>query len=56
MRYIIKQTLQLVVVVIFAHVMLIEFTDMNPAMLNEITKIILISLFIQPWVIYQFTH
>jgi len=55
-RLVIKETLLLVFMVILANVLLIEFTGIEQVLLNEATKILIISLCIQPWVIYQFTH
>ncbi len=56
MRLIIKETLLIAVMVIFANILLTELSDINSVFLSDIIKTILISLCIQPWVIYQFTH
>jgi len=56
MRRIIKETLLVLAMIIVANILLIEFGTIDQALLNEATKILLISLCIQPWVIYQFNN
>lgn len=56
MKLIIKETLLLLVVVLIANIALLELADIDTALLHDITKTLLISLCIQPWVIYQFNH
>ena len=56
MRRIIKEAFVVLAMIIIANILLIEFGEIDPVLVNEITKILLISLCIQPWVIYQFTN
>jgi len=56
MRYIIRETLLAFAMVIVANLLLASWTDIDPMLLNEMSKILLISLCIQPLVIYQFNR
>ena len=56
MRRIIKETLWVLAMIIVANILLIEFGNIDQALLSEITKVLLISLCIQPLVIYQFNN
>jgi len=56
MRRIIKEVLWVLAIIIIANLLLIEFTNVDQALLREVTHTLLISLCIQPWVIYQFNN